>query len=369
MLAFTLGPPGRARLDGVEVARLAPSLVLGRTPLRPGFRGRVAQAIGRWRPDVVVAHSPVPFAAEMAFLAARRGRVPFVLTYHAGRLRGSSPFLHAMAVLDRATLERRVVSGASGLIAVSPFARDHALRRERDRVHVVPPGVDARFFAPGAAAPGRSVLFVGPLDRAYRWKGVDVLWAAFQRLRRRLPDARLVLVGDGDRAQDFRARARRCGLAGEVTFARRLPEAQLVRAYQGAAVVALPSLRDAEAFGMVLAEANACGRPVVASRVGGIPDFVRHGENGLLVEPGDAAGLADALELLLRDAALARRMGSLGRARVLAEHDWDDLAARTEDALGEALDGRSPRRIPATPARAGPWRLPGRGSEEVAPQP
>lgn len=126
-----------------------------------------------------------------------------------------------------------------------------------------------------------------------------------------------------------------------MAFAGRLSHGALVRAYQAATVTTLPSTRPAEAFGLVLAEANACGRPVVGTRMGGIPDFVRHGENGLLVEPGDAAGLAEALLTVLRDPALAARLGAEGRRRVLAEHGWEGLVDRTEDALREALSRRA----------------------------
>jgi glycosyltransferase involved in cell wall biosynthesis len=316
------------RMDGVRVERNVPRLRLGNTPVDPRLRRRVARHIGREEPDVVWAHSPVPFPAEMAYLASR-GRTPFALTYHAGRLNGSSPLLGLAAALDRATLERRMMAGSAGLIAVGPYVRDNALARHRQRVRIVPPGVDASRFAPGAHPAGQDLLFVGPLDRSYRWKGLDVLLQAFAKVRAQAPESRLVLVGKGDRVPELQARAAKEGLV----LAGRLNEGALAEAYRSSAALCLPSTTDAESFGMVLAEANACGRPVVGSRVGGIPDFVRDGDNGLLARPGDPADLAAKLLTLLRDPDEADAMGERGRLRVRREHDWDQLAKATEEVL------------------------------------
>lgn len=328
-----------AQQGGVTVRRLPARVRVGNTPVDPAFGGLVERAVRELSPDVVLAHTPVPFAAETAFRVARRHGIPFVPTYHAGRLRGSNPALDAVAGILRATVERRMLAGSARLIAVGPFVRDHALARHRDRVHVVPPGVDATRFRPGPRAPdGNDVLFVGPLDRSYRWKGVDVLWRAFRSVRRSVPDATLTLVGDGDRAAEF---ARLAQGDPAVRLRGRLDEDGLIDAYRSARVVVLPSTTDAESFGMVLAEANACGRPVVASRVGGVPDFVRPGDNGLLALPGDAADLADKLLAVLRDPGHADAMGERGRERVLREHDWDDLALETERVLDVARTTRA----------------------------
>jgi glycosyltransferase involved in cell wall biosynthesis len=334
VLAFSKDGAATGTLDGVHVERRLPSLRLGNTPLHPAFASEARREMRRHRPDVVVAHTPVPFPAEMAYRAARREGVPFAVTYHAGRLRGSTPLLDGLAALDRATLERSMLAGSRGLIAVTPYVRDRALARQAGRVAVVPPGVDhARYRPNGLHRSEAGILFVGPLDSSYRWKGLDVLLDAFARVRRRRPDATLTLVGRGDRAAGFRRKAEK---DPALRVLGRLSDDALVREYRRAAVLALPSTTDAESFGMVLAEANACGAPVVASRVGGIPCFVREGDNGLLAAPGDPRDLARALLHVLDHPDEARLMGARGRRRVVAEHDWDDLARRTEAVLGDA---------------------------------
>ncbi|MEA3136959.1 MAG: hypothetical protein QOC71_1240, partial [Thermoplasmata archaeon] len=168
MQAFTRAGASSGERAGVDVRLRRPSARLGNTPLHPRFATTVRRAIARHRPDVVLAHTPVPFPAEMAYRAARGAGVPFVATYHAGRLRGSSPLLDAMAAVDRATLERSMLAGSDRLIAVSPYVRDNALARQRDRVSIVPPGVDHDRYCPnGVTKSAAGILFVGPLDRSY----------------------------------------------------------------------------------------------------------------------------------------------------------------------------------------------------------
>lgn len=344
VLTFTRRGLESETVGGVRIHRSRAQMHLGNAPVDLGFRRRVRDQIRRGSPDIIVAHTPVPFPAEMAFSAAQAEGIPFVTTYHAGRLQATAPYLRGLAALDRWTLERRMLQGSSRLITVGPFVRDHALGAHRGRVEIVPPGVDTKVFRPKGAGDGRTILFVGPLSRSYRWKGVDVLMRAFAALRSRHPEARLSLVGAGDRLEEFRKKA---ADGGSLNVLGRLSEKELAAAYQQAAVIVLPSTTDAESFGMVLAEANACGRPVVASDIGGIPDFVRHGENGLLAAPGDAADLAVKLLAVLEDPDAARRMGQRGLERVLREHDWDDLARRSEEIYASVVDRAPLETVPA----------------------
>lgn len=281
--------------------------------------------------DVVHAHTPVPFAAEMAAVASALAGKPLVVTYHAGVLEGAGAAAVAGA-LDRATFERFMLRRASRLLAVSPFVADRALARHRAKTEIAYPGVvpPASWpHAPGA----RRVLFVGPVDRAYRWKGLDVLVDAM----REVPGASLDVAGCGDRVEEVRARAQREGL--DVRIHGRVDDAALHALYRGCDVLALPSTSDAESFGMVLAEAQAHGRPVVAGGGGTVHAF-RDGLTGLAVPPGDPAALARALRRILDDPALAVRMGGAARAFATATFDWERTVEVTERALAAAHAGR-----------------------------
>ncbi len=333
VMTFTREGLGGQELDGVSVDRRSPRWTAGNTPIDPGFFGDVCEAIDRLDPDVAVAHTPVPFPAEMAFLAARVKGIPFVTTYHAGRLEGSSPLLAGLAAVDRVTLQKAMIAGSDELVAVSPFVRERVFDGHAERARVIPPGVDGELFSPEGTPRGGTVLFVGPMSTSYRWKGLDVLCEAFEIVQATLPEARLEIVGTGDRTDEFQ----RWGDAiGGVDLLGRVTDRELVAAYRRASVVVLPSTTSAESFGMVLAEANACGRPVIGSRVGGIPSFVQDGVNGLLARPGDPVDLAGKLVDLLGDPAKAQEMGDRGRKLVLQHHDWDTLVDQTETVLADA---------------------------------
>lgn len=339
-LSFTTGSARTDEQDGVAVERLEPLARLGNTPIHPSFPLQAGRRIERHEPDVVLAHTPVPFPAESAYLAARRHDVPFVLTYHAGQLRGGSPLFDGLAAADRWTLQRLMLAGADRLVAVSPHVRDQALDGHQDRTTVIPPGVDTERFFPAERDREDRVLFVGPLDSAYRWKGIDVLLEALPRVRGRRPDAELTIVGDGDRYEDLAEHAE--ATSTPIDLLGRVSDQQLVEAYRQADVTVLPSTSDAESFGMVLAEANACGCPVVASDVGGVSSFVRDGENGLLAQPGDPEDLAAKITRVLEDPEQARRMGQRGREIVLEDHDWDELTDRMDRVLHAATRQHGP---------------------------
>lgn len=324
--------------DGVRLVGVAPTLKLSNTPVGLAINRRAAQLLKDQRFDVVNVHTPVPGTAELVARQARRRGAPYVVTYHAGTLAAPPGILSAGAWLHRRIGERALIARASGRIAVSPYVAAHVFAG-RESV-VIPPGVDVARFVPTAKPlPGR-ILFVGPIDRAYAWKGLATLVEAFERLAPFHDDAHLRLVGAGDLESVYRARLDANGLGDRFSIAGRVSDDALVREYSQAAVVVLPSTSPAESFGMALAEANACARPVVGSDVGGIPSFVRPYENGLLAPPGDAQALAEAIEEILGDDSLARKLGENGREKVALHHRWPDLAARTERALVAACAGR-----------------------------
>jgi glycosyltransferase involved in cell wall biosynthesis len=324
--------------EGVRLVGVAPRLRLSNTPLGLTIAREAKRRLRGGPHDVASVHTPVPGTAELVALQARRAGVPFALTYHAGVLAAPPGALTLAARVHRLAGERWMIARAASRIAVAPYVAQRVFRG-RECV-VVPPGVDADRFSPaGEPVPGR-ILFVGPVDRAYAWKGLATLVEAFEILSASAPDAHLRLVGRGDLEAHYRARLAMNNLADRFSIAGRVGDAQLVDEYRAASVVVLPSTSPAESFGMALAEANACGRPVVGRDVGGIPSFVRPYENGLLAPPGDAQALADAILEILADASLARKLGERGREKVLAAHRWDAIGARTEAALAQAAAQR-----------------------------
>jgi glycosyltransferase involved in cell wall biosynthesis len=325
---------------GIRVIRLGTLLTLSNTPVNPRWWVQVRRILTDLDVDVVNAHAPVP---GMADVAAYTSPVPVVLTYHAGSLvKGGHPVDGLLRGYERRVLPR-VFARCAGLVAVSPVSMAYAT----GRAHVIPPGVDTRLFTPPESSASREarVLYVGRIERTSRWKGLQVLLDSLVRLAELVPDVQLDVVGDGDDVPHLQAQAARLGVADRIDWHGSVPHAELPRFYRNAAVTVLPSLTEAESFGMTLVEAMASGSPVVGSAIGGIPFVVRDGVDGVLVAPGDPTALADALSTVLTDPVLAAELGAAGRRSAESRWDWTHQREQTISVLTEAA------RSTALPAR------------------
>jgi glycosyltransferase involved in cell wall biosynthesis len=203
------------------------------------------------------------------------------------------------------------------------------------RIAVVPAAVDTERFAIDSAGdvPPPLVLSVG---RLVREKNPLTLVEAFARVAERMPEARLELVGKGPLRSAVERRIRDEALESRVTL---VGGATDVRPHlRRARVFALASTSDAAPNAVL--EAMAMAVPVVATRVGGVPELVAHGETGLLVEPGDAPALAEALVALLTDPQRARAMGAAARERMTSAHSLTRMVTATERVLLAAVEGR-----------------------------
>jgi phosphatidyl-myo-inositol alpha-mannosyltransferase len=184
-------------------------------------------------------------------------------------------------------------------------------------------------FAKPAARPRdmspdqRHVLYVGRLEPR---KGVEHLVQAMAAVQRDGRSARLVIVGDGPDRDGLEAAARRAGIAA--TFAGRVPDDALPGYYRAADVVCAPALGD-ESFGVVLLEAMAAGRPLVATRIAGYAELLEGRDLARLVDAGDATGLALEISSLLDDPGQARALAARAAARVW-EYDWNAIASRLD---------------------------------------
>jgi glycosyltransferase involved in cell wall biosynthesis len=214
----------------------------------------------------------------------------------------------------------------------------------RDLVEVTG-GVDAELFRPVTPDPElvarlsgrRALLYVG---RFVPLKNLPMLIAAFTQVLMECPNAALVMVGEGALERQIRQQVDRLGLTGNVLFLGHQPQSRLPALYAASEVVLLSSSFD-NSPNCVL-EANACERPVVATRVGGVPRYVTDEENGLLAESGDARHFAEVVVRLMNEPARARAMGERGRHRVVERHSWRRSAEKLLDLYQRLL------RTPAT---------------------
>ncbi|MEB3220961.1 MAG: glycosyltransferase family 4 protein [Candidatus Sericytochromatia bacterium] len=347
------GPRETASAEGVRLvgvgARHAwrapwPARWLGMVARTGPFAVAAARALREEGPFDVL---EVPEYQGWGLAAALATRTPVVARLHGHtalvrRLNGQALDLDARlaGLLEAATLRRASLVLASSASLAGAARQDFRPALPRERVAIVPLGVDTRHFRPVCAAATRArlrvpaeapvLLYAGRLEAR---KGVWTLLEAFIQVLRRHPEALLVLAG-GDPPggptlrEALRARAAEAGVADHLRLPGHLTQAELPGLYAACDVFVAPS--PAEPFGLVYLEAMACGRPVVGCHAGGAPEIVTEGVTGWLVPPNDAPGLAARLSAALTSRPQLMEIGQEARRVATERHSLDALAASTE---------------------------------------
>jgi glycosyltransferase involved in cell wall biosynthesis len=292
---------------------------------------RIAAALRDWKADHVHA-TYAGHPATTAWIARRLEKVPYSVSSHAHDLFETqallasklpeASFVRTISEYNKAFILKHVPSLASRPPEVIHVGVTLAPPPERR-----PPAQD-----------GFSVLYVGSLEKR---KGVDTLLGAFKRAS--LPGWRLEIIGDGPERVGLEALANRLGLKDSVSFSGARGNSAVLESMAAADVLAVPSRigarRQTEGLPTVIVEALSCELPVVATRLTGIPEIVRHEETGLLFEMDDEDGLASALLRMAEDPEAARRWAEAGRRLVEQEFDQRENAKRLLDRILQTTDG------------------------------
>jgi glycosyltransferase involved in cell wall biosynthesis len=326
LVTFGKQPRLETDADGLRVRTLRAATWLGGHPAQP-LAPALPAFLARGGANVVHMHHMRSLPSRMAVLAIRGRGVRSAVTDHG--LQGSS----WGGLLPRLFDVFLTVSAYS--------ARE--LRAPQARTRVIYGGADPERYAPDPHLSRRGALFVGRLTPH---KGVD-------RLLRALPEgafARIVGSGGHDPRppeRDYPDLLRRLAQDKDVAFVGAVADAELPAIYRSAQVLVLPSVEMtcygkpiavSELLGLAVLEAMASGTPVIASQVGGVPEIVRDGVTGFLVQPGDSAELHDRLRQVLGDASLARRLGDNARQDVVERFTWHAVAERCLAAYSDPVD-------------------------------
>lgn len=360
---FAVLPTSAARLLGAHLRAFARSprayaktLLFALRTSPPGLRDRLwrafyfAEAMIVWRHcrKLGLEHIHAQFAdaaTDVAMLVARfereRTGSPHELTWSLA-VHGPVEFYN----VERYALAHKLAD-ASFALAISDFGRSQlmwfAASERWEHLHVVHCGVDPNVYVPAERVQAQdtpasdeagavSILSVG---RLIPGKGMPILLAALRILTQRGVRIRLVVVGDGPARASFEQAARDLDLEDHVRFAGAVGQDEIRSCYAEADIFCLPSF--AEGIPVVLMEAMAMQVPVVSTRIAGIPELVSHGIDGLLVAPGRAGELADALESLAGSSETREQLGRSGREKVVAEFDIRQSARRLKEIFEREL--------------------------------
>ena len=299
-------------------------------------------------------------AAYPAKWLNERLRVPYGILVHGGDLLGLQHKIHQSRV--KRSTAKSLLSSAAVIIANSKWTRDlcHVVLGElglddhEGRVRIIPLGTDPAQFRPAPASDairrrygldgGRWILTVA---RLVPHKGVDITLQALAGLAQGHPDLRYAVVGRGDHQDALESLARELRIEDRVRFLTDVSDADLPAIYNAADLYVGVSRQDGidvEGFGISLLEASASGLAVVAGRSGGIPDAVRDGETGVLVDSENHRAVATAITALLADPTRRVRLGEQGRRAVVEHYNWDRVVA---DFMAIAAEFTAPGAAPA----------------------
>jgi glycosyltransferase involved in cell wall biosynthesis len=316
----------------LQVERIKSLIKFGHAAFLPGILWRLNGF------DIIHLHYPFYGAAEVVLLkkliSPKKSKL--IIHYHmeptAKGLKGLAFRLYQLFFMPLFTRIADIITCASvDYVKHSGLATYY--EKNKNKFWEVPFGVGVEKFRQRTPVHGRqierkNILFVGGLDRAHYFKGVDVLLKAIRKLE--IGNWKLEIVGDGDLRPEYEKLARELGISDKVEFAGRVEDDKLPSYYQNSDVFVLPSVNQGEAFGLVLLEAMACGVPVIASDLPGVRRVFKDGKQGLLAKPGDIDDLAEKIKIILGDENLAKKMGKEGRKLVEEKYTWEKVGERLD---------------------------------------
>ncbi|MEW5759840.1 MAG: glycosyltransferase family 4 protein [Candidatus Thermoplasmatota archaeon] len=310
-------------IDGINVKRVKTIGTIFSTPITPGLKKFLGDE------DIIHAHSPPPLSSYYAAKFCRKENKKFVLTYHCD-LELPTFFGNLITSFYRKTFDRYTLNTAKKIIATSESYVSTSRALWNYETIIIPNGVDTGKFKPGLECNeikekyGENiVLYVG---RLVYHKGLDV----FIESAKYVDDAKYIVIGSGEMKAQLADIIEKFGLENKVELIGKVDSSTLPKYYSACNVFVLPSVSRLEAFGLVLLEAMACGKPVVASDMPGIREILKEGENGFLIEPFNAKKLAEKLNVLISDKKFAESLGANGRKIVEEKFSWSKICEKLE---------------------------------------
>lgn len=335
-------------VDGIQVIRSSPDFIISTTPIKLNLFFRLLKLVKKGTFDLILINSGgLPYYPDIAAVVSRIYQIPMVLIYHNDMFNDSFPLNLAVGVYSH-SINRLTLHLTNKIVVASPYCYNESkfLSRFKNKLTWVPPGADTQKYgvknsfrihdAYNLSPSSKIVLFVGQISKAHRHKGVNYLINSFTQVLQSVEEAYLVLVGRGDMIPEYKEKAKALSISDKVIFTGFLEENELIKYYQSSDVVVLPSTTIQEGFGMTLIEGSACGKPVVASAIGGMKYLVRDGIDGFTVPPKDEKALAKAITRILCNERMAKDMGVAGRQKA-EQYDWKIITDRAEAVLKEVV--------------------------------
>lgn len=328
--------------QGVTVTRIKPLIKYGNAAFIPALHFLLKDF------NIIHLHYPFFGGAETIWLyrkKIKRSGAKIVLHYHMDTV-GQGIFKIIFGLSKIFFLPKIIELADKVIITSADYGKNSDvakyLEQNPSKFFELPNGVFSNKFVPGPKDPellskyniensDKVIMFVGGMDKAHYFKGVQYLVEAASRLRQKNYKWKLVIVGKGELIIKYKSLAAQLRISNEVIFTGYVTQEDLPKHYNLADVVVLPSIDKSEAFGLTLVEAMACAKPVIASNLVGVRSVVEDGVNGHLVEPKNVDDLATKINHILSNKNLAEQYGQAGRKKVEEKYDWGKIGRALEE--------------------------------------
>ena len=316
-------------IDGINVERLNYLGKIANTNITPSLPLEI------WKKDfdIIHTHLPTPWSADWSAIVSKIKNRRLILTYHNDIV--GDGFASYIAKFYNATMLKLLLRKANAIIITQSGYYDYSpsLKRYKDKIEVIPNGVDIKRFKPlNVEKEENTLFFLSVLDEFHRYKGLDYLLEALKRIKKKIPDVKLIVGGKGKLLNYYKQKVISMGLRDNVEFVGFISDEKIVEYYNKCDIFVLPSISaKQEGFGIVLLEAMACEKPVVSTEIVGVAEDIKERNAGKIIKPKDDEGLAKAIIEILEDKNLAGKMGKNGRKLTEEKYTWERIAAKLLD--------------------------------------
>jgi len=283
--------------------------------------------------DIIHTHIPTPWCADWSAIITEFKRKPLILTYHNDIV--ADGFANYIAKFYNLTSLKFVLSKAAKIIITQPnyMASSPYLRKYKNKVEVIPNGVNVNRFSPmNVEKSDNTLFFLSVLDKFHKYKGLDKLLQALVIVKKEIKDVKLIVGGTGELLKYYKQKTISLGLKQNVFFTGFISDEKIVEYYNKCDAFVLPSISaKQEGFGIVLLEAMACEKPIITTGIVGVANEAIDNNAGIVVPTKDTKMLANAIIKVLEDDNTAKMMGKNGRKLVENKYSWEKVAKMMDD--------------------------------------
>jgi glycosyltransferase involved in cell wall biosynthesis len=314
------------KLEGMKIYRLPYQFKVSNTPISFKWKRQIKKIIEKEKPDIINAHTPVPFISDVTCRVAHKLKIPFVLTYHAVTLykKWYSPW-NIIIFLQRLFMGDKTINQATKIIAVSDFVKLQFNKKIRDKTDIVYNAISERDVINNKYTLKKyNLIFINNLNKAHSWKGLKDIILSIKIYKDKFNrQIKLIVVGDGNYRNYYEDLIKENNLENNVIFVgQKFGEEKEKLISESRILITYPNTAN-DAFPTVFLEAWANNLPIIASNIGAIPYLIKDKEDGFLVESNNFKKLAEGIHDLLENKRLQEKIIKNGNKKVKENFTWD----------------------------------------------